>query len=77
MHDVTDPDAVIDPHFEELRRGRTHLPESYLPPSMPGQVYGWRRGAAFTVIAMMTGSTCAGICLTYGPEMLWKVLGIN
>jgi hypothetical protein len=71
-----DPEAEVDPHWLELvNRGSTRLPQSYLPASMPGQVTGWRRTAAFVVIVLLVSVTATGICLTYGPEELFSLIG--
>ena len=53
------------------------LPAYYLPATMPTQVSGWRRAAAWTVVVMLVSSASAGICLTYGPDELFRVLGIT
>lgn len=82
MHDRPDhdhdlaPDAVVDPHWQDLMSDGP-LPAYYLPATMPTQVRGWRRAAAWTVIVMLVSSASAGICLTYGPEELWRFLGIG
>lgn len=68
--------AVPDPNIAGLLAGRT-LPAYYLPAAMPTQFGGWRRMAAWTVIVMLIASASAGICLTYGPEELWRHLGIG
>ena len=62
-----EPGSELDPHWQELRdASRTKLPESYLPPSMPGPRPGWARIAALLLIAVFVGATVAGVCLTYG-----------
>ena len=62
-----EPGSEPDPHWLELRAaGRTKLPESYLPPTMPGPRPWWARGAALVLIAVFLGATIAGVCLTYG-----------
>ena len=61
-----------DPHWQELQL-RTKLPASYLPPSMPGQQTGWRRGAAWVLIVMLTSAAAGGVCLTYGPAELFRL----
>ena len=72
-----DEDAVVDPHFLRLvNQGASGLPAFYMPPSMPSQVRGWRRAAVWTVITLLVSSASAGICLTYGPDELWRVLGV-
>lgn len=68
-------DAIPDPNLDRLRADRL-LPAYYLPAAMPTQVQGWRRGAVWTVIVMLVSSAGAGICLTYGPDELWRSLGI-
>ncbi len=69
-------DAVPDPNLQHLLAGAA-LPSYYQPPAMPTQLVGWRRAAAWTVIVMLVSSASAGICLTYGPEELWRFLGIG
>ncbi|MGI9015769.1 MAG: hypothetical protein ACR2HR_01465 [Euzebya sp.] len=68
-------DAIPDPNLDRLLAQGT-LPAYYLPAVMPTQVSGWRRGAAWTVIVMLVSSASAGICLTYGPDELFRVLGV-
>ncbi len=65
-----------DPHWQELQL-RTALPTSYLPPSMPTQVHGWRRGAAWVLIVMIVTTTAGGVCLTYGPDDLFALLRLS
>lgn len=74
--DVPDagPDAELDPHWQELQTATSLVPAAYLPPSMPGQQTGWRRGAAWVLIAMLVTVTAGGICLTYGPYELFRLL---
>lgn len=68
-------DAPVDPHWQELvERGRSGLPAAYLPAVTATSVRGWRRGAAWVLVAMITTTTAGGICLTYGPEELFRVL---
>lgn len=69
-------DAVPDPNLEALLADGL-LPAYYLPAAMPTQLGGWRRMAAWTVVVMLVASASAGICLTYGPEELWRYLGIG
>ena len=67
----------VDPYWQELQRRSGHgstLPSSYLPPSMPGQVRGWRRTAAWVLIVMLTSAAAGGVCLTYGPDELFALL---
>ena len=73
--DVPDAREVrdVDPHWQELFV-HSALPASYLPPSMPAQQHGWRRVAAWVLIAMITSTTAGGICLTYGPGELFALL---
>ena len=72
------PDAAdvpeVDPHWLELR-GATTLPTSYLPPGMPGPQPRWRKAAAWGLIALLTTATAGGVCLTYGPAELFRLLG--
>ena len=71
------PDArdagEVDPHWQELLRPGT-LPAAYLPPSMPGPQTAWRRGAAWVLIACLVTVTAGGVCLTYGPAELFRLL---
>jgi hypothetical protein len=78
LPDVPDAgdDAVPDPALGGLLTA-TGLPGYYLPAAMPTQVTGWRRLAAWTVVAMFVAAASAGICLTYGPHELWAALGIG
>lgn len=74
--DDVEPDAVVDPNWQRMLADGP-LPSYYLPAAMPTQVRGWRRVAAWTVIVMLVSSASAGICLTYGPDELWRFLGIG
>jgi hypothetical protein len=65
---AADPDAVIDPHWLDLRGGST-LPVVYLPPAMPGKRSLWMKVVAVVLVAMFLGATAAGVCLTYGPPL--------
>ena len=71
------PDAAdvreVDPHFRELQVTGL-LPTSYLPATMPGRQPRWRRTAAWVLIVMLTTVTAGGICLTYGPAELFRLL---
>ncbi len=71
------PDArdagEVDPHWQQLLRPGT-LPTAYLPPSMPGPQSAWRRGAAWVLIACLVTVTAGGVCLTYGPAELFRLL---
>lgn len=71
-----DPDATVDPAWSDLRTNAA-LPGWYQPAAMPTQVAGWRRAAAWTVVVMLVSSASAGLCLTYGPDELWRFLGIG
>lgn len=64
--------AEVDPHWQELHQPGA-LPTSYLPPSMPGQARGWRRGAAWVLIVLLVSATAGGVCLTYGPGELFAL----
>lgn len=66
-------DAVVDPHFAGLLAAGT-LPGYYQPPSMPRQFDGWRRSVVWVVITLLLTTASAGICVTYGPEELWRVV---
>jgi hypothetical protein len=59
-------DAVVDPHWLDLR-GASTLPAVYLPPAMPGRRSLWTRVVAVALVAIFLGATAAGVCLTYGP----------
>jgi len=63
---TAEPDAQVDPHWQELRTG-WGLPESYMPPVMAGEKKGWMRLASWLLIALFVTATTGGICLTYGP----------
>ena len=63
---TAEPDAAVDPHWQELRTG-WGLPESYMPPVMAGEKKGWMRLASWLLIALFITATTGGICLTYGP----------
>lgn len=72
--DVPDGSGLeVDPHWLELQRG-TELPTSYLPSSVPGEHSPWRRFAALVLIIMLVSATAGGICLTYGPQELFRLL---
>ena len=73
--DVPDVTAAgeVDPHWQALQT-RTALPTSYLPPSMPGPQPRWRKVSAWVVIVMLVSATAGGICLTYGPAELFRLL---
>ena len=66
--------AEVDPHWLALQGGST-LPTSYLPPSTGGPQPGWRKAAAWGLIVMITTTTAGGICLTYGPAELFRLIG--
>ena len=59
-------DAVVDPHYLELRGGLS-LPLVYLPPAMAGSHAPWLRYISLVLISVFVAATAAGICLTYGP----------
>jgi hypothetical protein len=61
-------DAVLDPHWLDLRGGST-LPAVYLPPAMPGRRAWWLKVVAVALVAIFLGATAAGVCLTYGPPL--------
>ena len=67
-------DGEVDPHWQELQQP-TGLPTSYLPPAMPGQHPRWRKVSAVVLIAMFATATAGGVCLTYGPGELFRLLG--
>ncbi len=68
-------DAEPDPHWTTLAEGRTTLlPGSYMPPPMGGPQARWRRVSAVVIITMLTSATAGGVCLTYGPGELFKLL---
>ena len=66
------PEAVLDPHWLELRAGAV-LPAVYMPPAMPGPTprSPWLRMISIVLVVMFVGATSAGVCLTYGPSSLW------
>ena len=68
---TADADAVVDPYWLELR-GTSALPPTYLPPSMPGRHSRASRVTAVVLIAVFVLATTLGVCLTYGPQILWK-----
>jgi hypothetical protein len=61
-------DAVVDPHWLDLRSGAV-LPAVYLPPAMAGRRRVWTRIVAVALVAVFLGATAAGVCLTYGPPL--------
>lgn len=71
------PDAVdvpeVDPHWLELQRPG-QLPTSYLPTTMSGPQARWRRTSAWVLIAMLVATTAGGVCLTYGPDDLFRLI---
>jgi hypothetical protein len=71
------PDAAdvreVDPHWQELQVTGP-LPTSYLPATMPGPQPRWRRTAAWVLIGLLTTVTAGGVCLTYGPAELFRLL---
>jgi hypothetical protein len=68
-----DADAELDPHFADLARPTSLVPSSYLPAAVAGQQSGWRRGAAWVLIALLVTVTAGGVCLTYGPYELFRL----
>ena len=68
--------AVVDPHWLALQPSGTQLPTFYLPSSMSGQVTGWRRVTVWTVIVLLVSAAGSGICLTYGPDELLRIVGL-
>ncbi len=71
------PDAAdaleVDPHWQELQVTGL-LPTSYLPATMPGPQPRWRRTAAWVLIVLLLTVTAGGVCLTYGPAELFRLL---
>ena len=71
------PDAAdlreVDPHWQQLQVAGS-LPVSYLPPAMPGRHAPWRRAAALVLVGLLLSATAGGICLTYGPHELFRLL---
>lgn len=63
----------VDPHWLELQVPG-QLPTSYLPTSMPGPLSGWRRASAWVLIGMLVATTAGGVCLTYGPDDLFRLI---
>jgi hypothetical protein len=61
-----DPDAVIDPHWLELR-GDGLLPSLYMPAPMAGRHSPLMRAVAASLIGLFLLATTLGVCLTYGP----------
>ena len=74
------PDAAdvrdVDPHWQSLQVTGL-LPTSYLPPTMGGPQPRWRKAAAWALITMLTTVTAGGICLTYGPAELFRLLDLS
>jgi len=66
-------EAEVDPHWLALQGG-SMLPSAYLPPMTGGAQAGWRKGAAWVLIVMITTTTAGGICLTYGPAELFRLI---
>jgi len=61
-----DADAVVDPHWLELRAGEL-LPSLYMPPVMHREHGVVIRVVASGLIGIFLLATALGICLTYGP----------
>jgi hypothetical protein len=59
-------DAVVDPHWVELRGGSL-LPTLYMPPPMRGHHSNAMRLIATALIGIFALATTLGLCLTYGP----------
>ncbi|MDX6224681.1 MAG: hypothetical protein QOJ92_784 [Frankiales bacterium] len=59
-------DAVVDPHFAELRSTQL-LPTSYMPPTMAGHRTPTMRLVSLILVGIFGLATVLGICLTYGP----------
>lgn len=68
------PDADVDAHWRELVAAGPGLPASYLPPSMSGPHPPWRRAGAILLIALLVTATAGGVCLTYGPDELFRLV---
>jgi hypothetical protein len=64
-------DAEADPHYLELR-GHSAFPLIYLPPSMPGRHSRVAILTASVLIGVFALATTVGVCLTYGPQVLWR-----
>lgn len=67
----------VDPHWEELQaRGARHttLPAAYLPAAMSGPQPRWRRVSAWVLIVLLVSATAGGVCLTYGPAELFRLI---
>ena len=65
---AADPDAVVDPHWADLR-SNSPLPPTYMPPAMSGAHSTKLRVIAIGLIVMFVGATAVGVCLTYGPQV--------
>lgn len=65
--------AERDPHWDALARPGT-LPAAYLPPAVARQQTGWRRAAVWLLVALLVSATSGGVCLTYGPGELFRLL---
>jgi hypothetical protein len=65
-------DAEPDEHVAALLSRTSSVPASYLPAVMGGPQPRWRRWAAVVLLTMLVTVTSAGICLTYGPEELFR-----
>jgi hypothetical protein len=65
-------DAVPDEHVAALLSSPTAVPAAYLPAAMSGPVAPWRRWAAVVLLTLLVTVTAGGICLTYGPEELFR-----
>lgn len=67
---LPDAEAVIDPHWLELR-GDSLLPSVYMPAPMAGVHAGWLRVMAVVLVSIFVAATAAGVCLTYGAPHGW------
>ena len=68
-------DAEIDPYWQQLTASNPGLlPGSFLPPAMPGSHAPWRRVGAGLLVALLVTATEGGVCLTYGPDELFRLL---
>ena len=71
---AVDAAAELDPHWAEIAHSTSMVPTAYLPPAVAGQQRGWRRGAAWMLIGLLVTVTAGGVCLTYGPYELFRLL---
>lgn len=66
-------DAEPDPHWAESRT-LSGLPGAYMPPAMRGEQPRWRKVSAVVIITMLVSATAGGVCLTYGPAELFRLI---